>query len=454
MQTKTLKAPLAITSDEQGIVRAVFSVFNMVDSDNDVVLPSFFTDGQAVPMAAWGHDWNSLPPGKGVIRVQPEHALFDGQFFLDTTSGLEHFRTVKHLGPVQEWSFGFRVLEAEPGEFGGKAVRFLKRGEIYEASPVLVGANRSTYTQEIKAAAIDGGHDAKATWDAAYVNDLPDSAFAIILPGGEKDDEGKTTPRNLRKLPHHGADGKIDDAHLRNALSRLPRTSGLSDAQKERAQAHLDRHARAAGVGEAGHHEHAAKYGGVYGSEPPEGSYEALSEDIGEAFRATQLAAGVEAYVYVVATYPTHAIVSVCTMDGDEPTFWDAPYVVGADGETVTLGTPRQVEAETTFAPVKGATVGYDLHAARVESAVREFIGRTQAGSALRAKEGRPISEARRARMAAIRDGLRSHADELHAILEETAPREPAKAADVDISREYLAFLADEARRNGVAVGV
>ena len=29
-----------------------------------------------------------------------------------------------------------------------------------------------------------------AEWSAAVVNNLPDSSFALILPGGEKDDEG------------------------------------------------------------------------------------------------------------------------------------------------------------------------------------------------------------------------------------------------------------------------
>ena len=45
-------------------------------------------------------------------------------------------------------------------------------------------------------------------------NDLPDSAFAYIEPGGTKDASGKTTPRSLRHFPVH------DAAHVRNALAR------------------------------------------------------------------------------------------------------------------------------------------------------------------------------------------------------------------------------------------
>lgn len=34
----------------------------------------------------------------------------------------------------------------------------------------------------------------KAQWTTAYVNNLPDSSFLYIKPGGEKDGDGKTTP--------------------------------------------------------------------------------------------------------------------------------------------------------------------------------------------------------------------------------------------------------------------
>lgn len=53
-----------------------------------------------------------------------------------------------------------------------------------------------------------------AEMSAARINDLPDSAFAYIEPGGKKDEQGKTVPRSLRHFPIH------DAAHVRNALAR------------------------------------------------------------------------------------------------------------------------------------------------------------------------------------------------------------------------------------------
>ena len=57
-----------------------------------------------------------------------------------------------------------------------------------------------------------------AELSSASMNDLPDSAFAYIEPGGTKDSSGKTTPRGLRHFPIH------DKAHAQNALSRAPQS--------------------------------------------------------------------------------------------------------------------------------------------------------------------------------------------------------------------------------------
>jgi len=89
---------------------------------------------------------------------------------------------------------------------------------------------------------------AERVWTRKYINDLPDSAFAIILPGGHKDSEGKTVPRSLRKFPHHNAEGRIDLPHLRNANARLPQ-SDLTAEQKEQAMRHLAAHKKKLGIG-------------------------------------------------------------------------------------------------------------------------------------------------------------------------------------------------------------
>lgn len=86
-----------------------------------------------------------------------------------------------------------------------------------------------------------------AKWKTSSVNNLPDSAFIVILRGGSKDEEGKTVPRSLRLLPYKNASGQLDKAHIKNALARVNQIKA-SPAVKKRALAKLMRIAKALGM--------------------------------------------------------------------------------------------------------------------------------------------------------------------------------------------------------------
>jgi HK97 family phage prohead protease len=83
----------------------------------------------------------------------------------------------------------------------------------------------------------DDPDEEKATWDAAYRNSLPDSAFAYVAPDG------------TRYFPHHDKSGKPDAAHVRNALARIPQ-SDVPASAKAKALSHVESHARSLGIGE------------------------------------------------------------------------------------------------------------------------------------------------------------------------------------------------------------
>jgi len=151
MKTKTFRAAMEIKAEgEAGEFRATFSTLNVIDDDGDVTLPGAFTDGQAVRIAYWGHRWRDLPVGKGVIHSDEETAWVDGTFFLDTEVGSETYKTVKNLGELQEWSYGFDILKERYGQFEGQNVRFLERLDVHEVSPVFLGAGVGTETTSIK----------------------------------------------------------------------------------------------------------------------------------------------------------------------------------------------------------------------------------------------------------------------------------------------------------------
>lgn len=143
----------------------------------------------------------------------------------------------------------FRIVETDVKEVDD----FEVSGEI---SLVEAAANRQKFLLiksedgEVEDIPDEAGMAAaeKALWTSAYMNDLPDSSFAYIEPGGTKDDTGKTEPRGLRHLPFKDADGAVDLPHLRNALARLPQTN-LPAAAKDKARGVLEAAARNEGVG-------------------------------------------------------------------------------------------------------------------------------------------------------------------------------------------------------------
>ncbi len=106
----------------------------------------------------------------------------------------------------------------------------------------MAGAGKGLTLDPGEAAGIEAGL-LKAVWTTAYVNDLPDGAFLHIESGGEKDSEGKTTPRSLRHFPYKDASGAVDLPHLRNALARIPQSNlpqDVKDRLTVRAQRILD----------------------------------------------------------------------------------------------------------------------------------------------------------------------------------------------------------------------
>ena len=128
---------LELKSETEGKVSAVFSVFNSLDSDGDVVLPGSIKSGfksGSVPMV-WAHKWD-MPIGKGSINSDGDKATFNGEFFMDTESGKEAYKIVKNMADMQQWSFGYRVNEAEQGKVGEgdeeKDARFLKDLTVFE----------------------------------------------------------------------------------------------------------------------------------------------------------------------------------------------------------------------------------------------------------------------------------------------------------------------------------
>lgn len=155
MERKTYSADIK-QLDDRGHGVAVISTLGVVDKDGDVTLPGAFGVGQTVPIVP-GHDWQHVPIGKGRIREEGSEALVD--FQLNMKLGIarawhEHLKFDLETPPAkQEWSYGFSIPPggAELRELGdGRRGRVLKRLQVHEVSPVLVGAGVNTRTLGVK----------------------------------------------------------------------------------------------------------------------------------------------------------------------------------------------------------------------------------------------------------------------------------------------------------------
>ncbi|MEU8849053.1 HK97 family phage prohead protease [Streptomyces sp. NPDC048564] len=181
MERKTYEpADVELKSTGKGEVMATFSVFNEVDSDLDVVLPGAMPDGLEVPMSAFNHkSWeDQLPVGKGVVSVDGRRATFTAKFF-DTTGGRDTYETLKQLGSLARWSWGFDVIDSERGTFNGQRVRFIKKVRLFEVSPVLRGANDNTRTLAIKSADVTRA-DLLRVRDNLYRDILTESKARLV----------------------------------------------------------------------------------------------------------------------------------------------------------------------------------------------------------------------------------------------------------------------------------
>lgn len=155
MDAKNVRMKVELkAAGREGQFTATFATLNVIDKDGDVTIAGAFVDGAPVRISAWGHNWGALPVGKGTIHADDERAWVDGEFFLDTTHGKDTYLTVKNLGELQEWSYGFDIDKQAFGKFEERDVRFLEGLTVHEVSPVLIGAGVDTRTDAIKGAKV------------------------------------------------------------------------------------------------------------------------------------------------------------------------------------------------------------------------------------------------------------------------------------------------------------
>ena len=170
-------------------------------------------------------------------RISPE-IIWD---FTDSVSNKVYPRVLKAVALLGAELPAVNTLDDIMALYGldAEAFKVYQEGIVNDDQAKVYDDQAKVYDDQAKVYDEEGTKEFVA-WDTAYINDLPDSAFAYVSPGGEKDD---------RHLPYKDKDGKVDIPHLRNALARLMQTN-IPTLARAKAKSVLVRAAEANNVGD------------------------------------------------------------------------------------------------------------------------------------------------------------------------------------------------------------
>ena len=333
----------AASGGDPGELSGHASVFGNVDAGGDVVLPGAFRktladwsrSKQPLPLIA-DHDLSTGGVIGSVAEAKEDQVGLWVRARFSSDSKAQSVRTKMIEGHLKGMSFTYETVKHYMGQVAGKSARFLQELKLFEATVTPFPMN---------ALAVASAKDAMSS---ASINDLPDSAFAYIEPGGKKDADGKTTPRSLRHFPVH------DAAHVRNALARAPQSPfGPKAMPKIRAAA--------------------AKFG-IQVSESSSLDFPAFAESMRSALAIPVEAASKAAADLLVASYYHHDDdIAAGLADGPEPTAdGTAASTPGAAGTPDDAGlTPREY---ADMIANRGTADGSPASLDRLEAEIRQAM--------------------------------------------------------------------------------
>jgi hypothetical protein len=213
---------IELKADKPGAFVARIATLNVVDKDGDLTPPGAFPNGKSILISSYMHgSWmGELPVGKGVIRESGTDVLVDGEFNLNSETGKEHYETVKFAPELQEWSYGFKVLDADYDvDVNGNHVdRVLKSLDVFEASPVLRGAGMNTGTLSIKSE--KDGVTYKAQTEAVLATVADWAIRTKALAALKKDDGRALSPANGERVMKVLAEVETLATEIKNLLAQ------------------------------------------------------------------------------------------------------------------------------------------------------------------------------------------------------------------------------------------
>lgn len=171
-----LVSPIAIKASEQddGVFEGYGSVFGVLDSYKDVVLPGAFSaslekhkTAGTLPAMLWQHN-----PGKPIgvyteMREDQKGLFVRGRLSLDTEQGREAYALLK-MGALRGLSIGFMPVDSERVD----GVNRVKEVDLWEVSLVTFAANSAANVESVR------------SFDTKQINSLSDVEKCLRDEGG------------------------------------------------------------------------------------------------------------------------------------------------------------------------------------------------------------------------------------------------------------------------------
>jgi HK97 family phage prohead protease len=214
------------TMDEAGTGLARIATLSAVDSDGDTYQRGAFGEQWAPILVA--HNRRMVPVGKARIYEDGDAAMAELHVNLETQAGRDWHAALKFDlakgEPVQEWSYGYDVVDADFQIRRDGRVRVLKKLNVAEVSTVVQGAGEGTRTIAIKSAELKDKHFAPLIAGLGELaSALPADATAISATGLKQLGEihaaiGATLKAAEAKEACEGCSGEFDPKDLADGL--------------------------------------------------------------------------------------------------------------------------------------------------------------------------------------------------------------------------------------------
>lgn len=145
--------------DAKGVFEAIVAVFGNIDRVGDKILPGAFKDtladweakGRPIPVI-FSHQWENLDAhiGEVVTAKEVDEGLYiKGQLDMEESFASRVWKKMK-AGTLAEFSFAYDVVDAAQVKEDGNWIQELRKLDLLEVGPCLVGMNPDTQLLGVK----------------------------------------------------------------------------------------------------------------------------------------------------------------------------------------------------------------------------------------------------------------------------------------------------------------